>query len=306
MSFSIPAPYSPATQASALWKGDGGNATTVTPRIILREDDVSKPRMQNYGGLNVEHHVADVFGFYDPRTVSMRAPILAPDGDTLPGMRHGAAPLIPEDLPAPREKCVFSLSSADSLLIDPVVLYPREVPCSCPGLCLDHEYIIRPYSMAALVYSVVNAIKIRDMLKLAGVVVVTEALEKLTSRASCVCAVFGAADDFRDAIYNLAADYNDVPVITTADPVRDLSLINTAYVQKVLNTARTLVNEGLKANYTRVEGNRVYLQDYPQYQYDDPTPRGTGYVDRSLADPRGSRTCNRLALAYLTGLPLSK
>ena len=298
MSFSIPEPYSPATQASALWKG----VTPDPPRVILRDDDVSKPRVQHYGGLNIERHDADVVGFYDPRTVSMRAPVLSLGGDTLPGMRHGAAPLVAEDLPAPRERCVFSLSSSDALIIDPVLLTPRNTPCSCGSVCLDN--VIRPYSMAALVYSVANAIKIRSMLQLAGAVVVTEALARKTAQAECVCAVFGALDDFRDAIYSLAAQYNDVPVITTADPVRDLALINTAYVQTVLSSARTLVNEGLRANYTRVEGNRVYLQDYPQYN--DPTPRGNEYEDRALADPRGARHCNRMALAYLTGLPINR
>jgi len=142
------------------------------------------------------------------------------------------------------------------------------------------------------------------MLERAGVVIVSDALARQTKDAKCVCAVFGGVDDFKTAIKDLAITYNDVPIITTPDPMRDLALINTAYVQKVLSSVRSAMNEGLKANYTRVEGNRVYLQDYPQFQ--DPTPQGTRFEDRALADPRASKPCDRKALAYLTGLPLSR
>ena len=71
MSFSIPAPYSPAQQASVLWKTTApvAEAEEKWCRSAAREDDVSRPRVQHRGGLNVESHDADIVGFYDPRTV---------------------------------------------------------------------------------------------------------------------------------------------------------------------------------------------------------------------------------------------
>ena len=316
MSFSISDPYSPAVQASVLWKVPPprvGAATLLSP--VLRSDDVSRPRTDNYGGLNTEVQVADVVGFYDPRTTGMRAPVLIAGGDTLPGMRHGAAVLQAGDLPAPRSKCVYALTSTDLLLMDPVLLPAMgDTPCSRCALTsgLPSPSLIRPHSMASLVFSVPNAVTVRGMLQAAGVVVPADVLLRETPCAKCVCAVFGGVPEFTDGLHDLAVMYNDAPVITTPHPQRELAVINAAYVERVLTSIRTTVNDGLKANYARAEKGRVFLQEDPEYLQEAPRfadvrrARSKEYEARALADPRGSRICNRKALAYLTGLPLSE
>ena len=314
MSFSIPVPYSPAVQASVLWQVPPPEQGKHVPGPVLRPDDVSRPRAKNFGGLNPEAQDADVVGFYDPRSTGMRAPVLISGGNTLPGMKHGAAPLQPGDLPEPRSKCLYALSATDLLLMDPVLLPAMGAqPCTRCALesNLPSPYLVRPYSMASLVFSVPNAVTVRGLLQAAGVVVPADALLRETPCATCVCAVFGGVPEFRDGLHDLALTYNDAAIITMPDPRRELAVINTAYVQKVLTSTRAMINEGLKANYTRAEGNRVFLQEYPRYtqehpQFADPRHgRTTEYEDRALADPRGTRVCNRKALAHLTGLPLA-
>lgn len=300
MSFVLQEPFSPALQAAALWGAAGAAPTTsfLAP-ITVRDDDISIPRERNYGGMNVEAHSVDVVGFFDPRTVSMRAPSLqkASEGITmLPGMKHGARPLTAEDQPEPLPKTKFSLGNAQSLLMDPIILKPRVSVRGCVEKCLNE---MRAYSLGALVYSVNNALKIREMLEHAGVIIVTPELAALVP--DTVCAVFGDSDDLHDAVWNVALGYTDVAIVTLPNPIQDLMTVNTMYVQSVVSAARTMVNEGLMANYARVEGNRAYLQERPLYM--DPTPKGTAFLDRALADPKASAR-NKQALACLTGLPL--
>jgi hypothetical protein len=299
MSFVLQKPFSPALQAAALWGAAGAAPTPPFTPIPVRDDDISIARERNYGGLNVEAHAVDVVGFYDPRTVSMRAPSLhdASQGITmLPGMKHGARPLTAEDQPEPLPRTKFSLGNDQPLLMDPIVLQPRVSLRGCADRCLNE---MRAYSLATLIYSVNNAMKLREMLELAGVIIVTPDLAALVP--TCVCAVFGDSDDLHDAVWDVALGYTDVAIVTLPNPIQNLMTVNTMYVQNVVSAARAMVNEGLMANYARVEGNRAYLQDIPMYM--DPTPEGTGFLDRAMADPKATPQ-NRRALACLTGLPL--
>lgn len=290
MSYNIPAPFSPACNAARIWGVD--RPTELDVQVHLRDDDVSKRRPNNIGGLNPEDD-ASVAVNYDPRTVSMRAPV---ESDTLMGTKHGPSAFSNEAQPKPK----VQYGTVGDLIIDPVYLTPRRLPCLCVDTCLFS--LLWPYSMSTLVYTIRNALSLRCLLQQSGAVLVSPELAA-TQSYPCVCSVFGDADDIAKGLFGMAQENNEAPIITTPNPNQTLQTLNVQYVQNMVSGLRSLVNDKLRYNYASVEGNRAYLQSYPEYI--DPTPRGTEYFDRAISDPKAS-AMHRCVLSKLTGLPINK
>jgi hypothetical protein len=158
------------------------------------------------------------------------------------------------------------------------------------------------YSMAALVYSVPNALAVRRMAVEAGVLTLTDAIVR--AAPDCVCSVFGDLDNLHHGLVAHASEFNDAPIIRMPNPKRLLLELNTRFVNEIVTTARTLHNDKLRLNYARVEGNRAYYQEAPAMVPFDPAPRAVDMSARTRRDPRAS-LANRQALSALIGIPLS-
>lgn len=298
MSYHLQAPFSPALQASKLWNmppPEPGRIETDPFLVSRRADDISLARDRNYGGLNAGPDTTMEVN-YDPRTRSMRAPL---EGGTIPGTRHGPSAFDSSD-DFIMSKVQRSLPGDKPLTVDALELFPRTRPCTCVAYqCGIPPFT--PYSMATLVYSVGNAVQLRAMMVGAGLVRLSPAMA-MQDKYPCVCAVFGDEDELSQKLFESAFSYSDTPIIRTPNPTQVLNVVNTAYVNNMLDSIRYNTNAKLAYNYAKVEGNRAYLQEFPQYI--DTTPQGTKYVDWQLRDPHASAR-NIKQLACMTGLPLT-
>ena len=323
-------PFSPAAQASALYAATSVPATAclsscqnaagsmyaspvVSPGAV---GPIAEARPGNYGGLNP----MSLGPYYDPRTVTIRAPVeTVPDGViTAPSLTHGPSAFVGADVLPPRPKTQFAPHGV--LQVDKLVLDVWCGPCAC-GCCA-----FNPYCVAALVVCAANARVVRDMLAVAGVVVVTPQLAALTPANACACRIMGGPDMFA-GLSRFALEYVDTPIVSLLDVGATIMELDRLYVSNVLTDVRSMVISQARANYARAEGPRAYLQDFPVVAdadtplaedegaggaNDDLVLAGTGcrvvgsdskYANLALSSPMAS-VANRAALACQTGLPI--
>jgi hypothetical protein len=262
---------------------------------------LAQAREWNYGGLNTET-VASVF--FDPRSVTMRAPrslaasmgFGAASGGAaelpvagVPELRHGpAAYAACGDDERRRVKTQFA-PHGPIPLPEPMVLYPAPLPCGC-NLCIGAGAggAPYPYSMAALLLMPANAMAVRNALEAAGVVVVSPELRALRRRQlRCASAVLGGGELFA-GFATYASRYENTPLITTPNPGETAKQLNAAYVDEVLGGIRNQVIAAARANYLRAEGQLAYLQDLPKLEDDVVAPCAADMLPPVL--PSGVRT----------------
>lgn len=310
-------PFSHAKQAEALYErtGAGNNpqlssctalsgllVPTVSPGAI---GPVGVARPNNYGGLNSEVNPAP---YYDPRTISIRAPVQAVEGClvTAPSLPHGPAPFFP-DVGPPRVKTQYAPTG--KIQLEPLKLTLSGELCRCTA-----GY---PYSLESLMLESSNVVRVRDMLEAEGLVKVTRRLRALEH--PCACAVFGKQELY-DGFATFAGNFMDTSVAMVLDPCADVAKLNRLYVDEVMGTLRASVVDQSRMNYLRAEGPRAYLQDRPrpedEYACDGTdlppvlpgtgcrtTPEDNAFAARALTDPT-SRATWRAAFSCRTGLPI--
>ncbi len=320
-------PYVPRTQAAALYEPDPLAAKYVAIATRPRMEPLPPggvaaiPRIgsgaASYGGLNN----MSLGPYYDPRTATLRAPVVVAAGgagaadcpDALPmgvsTMRHGPAEYRPEDYVV-RPKTQFAAHG--KIDMDPIHATVYD------GCCVCFPCRINVYSMTALLIDIRNAYRVRDMLEAEGVITVSPCLRK--SRPLCACKVLGGPCLY-DGLLRFALAYEDVPIIQVPNPAQQLHMLDRLYVDNVLGSIRTQVNANARMNYARAEGPRAYLQDFPVADDTEGEATseglpcvlpGTGvrvvasdslFTSRALTDPRSSAR-NRAALSEATGLPI--
>lgn len=293
--------------AAAVWGIENDVANAQGVYYNARADDVAFRSYGNLGGLNPDVNPQP---FYDPRTVTMKAPVeTSPWGlVTPPSLRFGTELWqYGEADVQPRTQ----YAAQGDLLAEPIVVdvVPAGQPCVCP--------CVLSYSMTSLLMTPRNILALRSALMQAGLIAVTPALLALDPSASCGCALLGAS-----AVYagfaTFAQQYTDVSIIQILEPARQAAYINQVYVSRFIATAKAAVTAQGQMNYTRAEGPRAQLQAYPR---PDCSPSGlsaglpeflpgtgvpvvetdTLFATRALTDPR-SAVSNKAALSCLTGL----
>jgi len=195
--------------------------------------------------------------YYDPRGLLTRAPMdgIAP-GEIVstPCLDHGPslftyteADVKPKTLYAPAGETV-----AEVLLLD----------ATCEACCCVAVY---PYSIMEAFMSRENVTALRGMLVQSGLVSITPPLAALGPWNACACRIMGGvAAGIYGAVGVYAGRYSDVSVKQVQDPANKLRFLNTVFISEMVANLKASVTSSSQANYLRAEGNRAYLQDYPQ------------------------------------------
>ena len=342
----VPEPYSPACQARALYASTTSAANSClsscvyAPGVLYGSDVVSpgalgpaaEARIGNMGGLNVG---VDLGVYYDPSSRSMRAPIATTADGTLvtaPSLDHGPA-IFPAfgDVEGDRRPRT-QYAPYGCIDVDPLVWDVYNGPCACGAACYaangSGSVCLSPYafaqSIASLLVTARNAVKVRDGLQAAGLVVLTPALRSLDPKRTCACRLMGGPENF-SGLANFAMQYTDTSIMQLLDVRAEVAFLTNLYVTQVTTDVRSQVIAAARANYARAEGPRAFLQ--PRLVSTDAADDavdatvmaslpealpGTGvrvsledsaFAARALLDPRAC-FANRVAMACQTGLAI--
>jgi hypothetical protein len=341
--FAIPEPYSPAGNARMLYATTGTATNSclsscVTAPGVLYGSDVVSPgalgpaaiaRVGNMGGLNVG---VDLGVYYDPSSVSMRAPVMAATADggvvTAPSMAHGPS-LFPAFGSVDSDKTPRTqFAPHGQLAIQPLEWDVCDNACVCG---IRSTVCTPPYafaqSLASLLVTASAARRVRDGLEAAGVIRVSPRLRDASRSitAACACFIMGGAENYA-GLAQFANRFADTSIVQLLDVGREVVNLTALYVSEVLRDTRSQVIANARVNYARAEGTRAYLQ--PRFASDDDvvddeldaaamlglpnTLPGTGvqvsledsaFAARALLDPRACYA-NRLSMICQTGLPI--
>ena len=347
--FLVPEPYSPAAAARALYATTGTPANSclsscvLAPGVLYGSDVVSPgalgpaaiPRIGNMGGLNVG---VDLGVYYDPSSVTMRAPIQSLCGDaagtdsatvvTAPSMRHGPSAFLAFGQVPSDNRPATQFAPHGAIQVEKLELDAYVGPCLC-NVCYGTE-CRPPYAFAQSVGSLLvtarNALKVRGALVAAGVVTVSPALEAATTTKTCACGVLGGPSGF-EGLAKFALRYADTSIMQLLDVRREVDFLNGVYVSEVLAQVQSQVISNARANYARAEGPRAYLQprleltdgadDAADAAYAETLPEvlpGTGvrvsledsaFAARALLDPKACYA-NRVSMRCQTGLAIGE
>jgi hypothetical protein len=251
--------------------------------------------------------------YYDPRSATIKS-IMDPSEplvvQTMGGLKHGpdaflytAADVAPKTQYAPVGDIVTEAVQLD--------LPPPGTPC----ICLP-QY---SYSVAKLFMERPNVMKIRALLVQTGMVNLSPALAA-AGMEYCSCKILGGVETYTQ-LSEFAAQYMDTPVIQVPNLGVFMDFLNTTYIQNVIANLKFMVNTQARLNYLRAEGNRAFLQEYPDCavtiiepkSYDLPEvlpvtgctviAEDTKFATYQLTNPL-SRVSNREKMSRLANLPI--
>lgn len=321
MSVPVPMPFAPVKAAAALWH--------TTPQAAMGYDPVSGctkvaefgpefPTLAAKSGAEPGIAVLPLGALVPPPkavdpcqlgVITLGGP-LAPDEDANevwfdPRKVKLAAPPFPEFPPVPKTQ--FAPNGPALMEALPIGFGATAAkPCVCRTVCPGFV----PTSLAALLCTVRNGVRVQRALAAAGVIVVSPELAAATDATlPCFCAGLGRDADLTAAFANFAASFSDTAVITLQDPPQYVQYLNTVFVQQTLSAIQHQVITAAAINYARAEPNTAYLVARPSTEdvvFDreaNYTETGARTQHRALSDPL-STPARRAELAAMTGLPI--
>jgi len=303
----IQQPFAPVAAASALWAGPVGLGPEARAALAATESATAPGAFAvtapgpgpSLGGVNRDPD-ADRSVWLDPRRTRL------------------AAPPMP-DLPRPTPPTQFAVQGPVALEALLLTLPPLHAPpctwCTCGGAlgCAWVGGNLAPYSIAALMLTKRNGVRVQRALQAAGVVACDAALRALPADAfPCLCATLGGDRDLVNALVAFAtANGGDTSALKQPRPADTVLYLNSVFVNDTLVRAREAVNAAARANYARAEGNRAYVTPRPlppssltECPLVAAAETSAALVTRALTDPASNPT-RRAELACLTGIPFN-
>jgi hypothetical protein len=287
----IPMPFAPVCAAAALWRTTPQAAMSSSVLVPGAGALVPPTRQQDpcqLGVITLGGPLApgDNDVCYDPRKVRLAAP-------PMPDIPRG-----PKTQYAPEGPAIMHALDIGFGPLGPCVCRGPGCPCFVPT------------SLAGLLVTVRNGIRVQRALAAAGVINVAGWLAAAPETVlPCFCTALGRDVDLTAAFFTFADSFSDTAVVTLQDPPQYVQYLNTVFVQQTLGSIQHQVVTAAAINYARAEPNTAYLTPRPS-TVDSVFNRTANYdlaalraQQWALSDPL-STPQRRADLAAVTGLPI--